>query len=82
MSQFSGDDTEITASLNSAFYMSLNCTSATPDCTGTVSQWINVSFPDFSRDNIKWNALYLVAAILMSRVITFVALTKLNYKAN
>jgi hypothetical protein len=82
MSQFSGDDTLITATPNSAFFMSLNCTSATPDCTGTVSQWINVSFPDFSRDSVKWDALYLVVAILMSRVITFLALTKLDYKAN
>lgn len=82
LSQFTGDDTPIAASPNSPFFQALGCTPETIDCTGTVEQWITISFPDFSRDHIKWNALYLVILIFSSRVIAFIALTHLDYKAN
>ena len=79
-SQFDGDTTVIEANPGSAFFMSLNCTEG-EECTGTVEQWIAVSFPDFSSDHIKWDFLYLVLVIVSSRVITFMALTKLDYQA-
>jgi len=82
MSQFDGDTTEITATVGSPFYKSLGCTETTSVCTGTVEAWLNSSFPDFSVNAIKWDALYLVLVIFASRVITFIALTTLNYKAN
>ena len=82
LSQFSGDDTLITASPNSPFFQALGCTPQTIECQGTVEAWMATSFPDFSRDNIKWNALYLVLLIFSTRVITFGALTKLDYKSN
>lgn len=81
MSQFDGDTTEITATVGTPFFESLNCTATTPVCTGTAEAWLNSSFPDFSVDHIKWDALYLVLVIFASRVITFIALTTLNYKA-
>jgi hypothetical protein len=39
------------------------------------------SLPDFSIDNIKWNIIYLIALLITSRVVTFIALTKLDYRA-
>ena len=39
------------------------------------------SFPDFSYENIKWNAMYLVLVLIITRVITFIALGHLNYRA-
>lgn len=82
MSQFSDDETVILASPNSAFFRHLECTPQTVDCRGTVSAWMAASFPDFSRSHVKWDATYLLAAIFVSRVITFIALTRLDYKAN
>lgn len=117
-SQFDGSDTPITATPGTRFYLYLNCTAATTECTGTAEEWIEVSFPDFSVDHIKvragtavekgrhfflrclcfakvphrrthhsrslfrqWDALYLVLVIFVSRVVTFIALTTLDYKA-
>ena len=82
MSQFTGDDTLITASPNSAFFQKLGCTPETLICQGTVEDWVNSSFPDFSRDNVKWNALYLVILVFTTRLITYLALTNLDYKSN
>ena len=82
LSQFDGDETLITASPNSPFFQHLGCTPETVSCQGTVEEWMATSFPDFSRDNIKWNALYLVVLIISTRVITFTALSTLDYKSN
>ena len=79
-SQFDGDTTMIAANPGSSFFMSLDCTNG-EECYGTVGQWIAASFPDFSSDNIKWDILYLVLVIFVSRVITFMALTTLDYTA-
>lgn len=86
MSQFDGDDTEIAATPGSAFYDSLvdsgDCTGAADeDCSGTASQWVNISFSDWSADAIPWNALYLIGLIIVTRLITLYALTKINYRA-
>lgn len=72
----------ITASPNSPFFISLGCTPDTLECMGTVEDWMESSFPDFSRSNVKWNALYLALLIIATRVITFVALTNLDYKSS
>ena len=82
LSQFHGDDTLITASPNSAFFQELGCTPETIECQGTVEDWIASSFPDFSRDNVKWNALYLLFLLFATRVITFLALKNLDYKSS
>ena len=79
-SQFDGDTTMIEATPGSYFFESLGCTQGEP-CSGTAGQWITSSFPDFSVDHIKWDFLYLLLVIVTSRVITFIALTKLDYKA-
>ena len=42
---------------------------------------VQSSFPDFSTDNIKWSIIYLVVLLVISRVVTFVALTHLDYRA-
>jgi hypothetical protein len=78
MSQFHDDQTMITASVGSPFYEYLNCTGEI--CTGTVADWMKVSFPDFSFDHIKWCIIYLALAIVIVRVISFVALNRFNYK--
>jgi hypothetical protein len=78
MSQFHDDQTLITASPGSPFYQSLNCIGN--DCTGTIADWMKFSFPDFSYDHIKWCILYLACAIVIFRILSFVALNRLNYK--
>ena len=42
---------------------------------------VESSFPDFSVDNIKWSIIYLIALLVTSRVVTFLALTHLDYRA-
>jgi hypothetical protein len=42
---------------------------------------VRSSFPDYSVDNIKWSVVYLVALLVMSRIVAFIALTNLNYRA-
>ena len=86
MSQFADDDSEIEASPGSPFYTSLvddgTCTQV-PDepCEGTIGQWIDVSFSDWSESNVPWNSLYLAGLIILSRLTTFYALTRINYRA-
>jgi len=58
MSQYEGDDTPIEASVGTAFYQSLNCTSANESCIGTAEEWINVKFPTWSPSNIKVSLEY------------------------
>lgn len=82
MSQFDGDETKIEASFGSPFFLSLpECRLQSP-CHGTAEQWVTVNFEDWSRDNVKWNILYLVFFIVATRVITVIALARLDYRAN
>lgn len=83
-SQFHQDDTPIEATLGSPFYDYLqdvggNCTET---CVGTAEDWIKVSFGgEFRWENIPWNILYLLALTIGARLITWIALVKLNYLA-
>lgn len=93
-SQFNGDDTPIVATPGSAFYSSLleggNCNKSNvfrpngdqeAHCIGTAEEWIRVSFGGFfSFENI-WRAdlPYLVGLCILSRLVAYVALTKLRY---
>ncbi|KAL7562290.1 hypothetical protein ACA910_014509 [Epithemia clementina (nom. ined.)] len=77
--QFSSDDTLITASPGGVFYQSLNCTS--DPCQGTVADFFQLTFPDFSRDNVYYCGIYFVCLIIGSRFVTYVALTSLNYRS-
>jgi hypothetical protein len=81
MSQYDGDDTNITASTGSDFYNSLNCDAEVVPCTGSAEKWIASSFPDWDVDNLPYDALYLILVILLTRIITFCALTKLDYRS-
>jgi hypothetical protein len=79
MSQFKGDDARILATPGSQFFAANNCTSSVP-CYGTTKEWINVSFGgDFEYEHIKWNIVYLVGLVVGARVITYIALTNLNF---
>jgi ABC-type multidrug transport system permease subunit len=81
MSQYDGDDTPITATAGSPFYMSLPCEPDVP-CVGTAEQWIAANFTDWDVDNIPWNALYFIGAILLTRGITLYALTNFDFRSN
>lgn len=50
-------------------------------CTSSVIVGMESSFPDFTTDNIKWSIIYLITLLIVSRVVTFIALTKLDYRA-
>jgi hypothetical protein len=83
MSQFSGDATPIVASSGSLFFRALGCEEQTTlPCVGTAEQWIDANFPDWSADSVPWNALYMVVALFATRIICFLALTGLDYRAN
>ena len=82
-SQFHQDDTMIEANPGSPFFEFNNCTIDQEDkCTGTAEDWIFVSFGGaFQWENVPWNVLYLVGLLISARLITWFALTKLNYLA-
>lgn len=76
--QFNNDDTPIEASIGSPFWEYLGCTEE--PCYGTAQQWIFVSFGGaFVFENVKWDVTYLVGAIILVRLIAYIALTRLNY---
>ena len=84
MSQYDGDDTPILASPGTAFAQALNCTvtSSPEDCSGTAELWVTSSFTDWSVDNVPYNLAYFAGVIIGTRIITFWALTSLDYRAN
>lgn len=86
MSQFENDNTLIVASPGSVFYNELNCTETTTSedqaCEGTVWFWVQVNFTDWSPSNIPWCALYLIAVMILTRFISFYALTRMNHMSN
>ncbi|GAX16151.1 hypothetical protein FisN_3Hh368 [Fistulifera solaris] len=82
MSQYENDNTPIEASPGSPFFISLGCTNAEEICVGTAEGWVQSSFSDWSVDSIPWNILYLVVLVVTTRVLTFVGLKKLDYRAN
>lgn len=81
MSQFNGDGTEIQASPGSPFFTYLDCQEGEV-CSGTAEQWIDSTFVDWSVDNVKWNIVYFIVLLILTRVVTYFALTHLDYRAN
>ncbi|GKY93223.1 hypothetical protein MPSEU_000290000 [Mayamaea pseudoterrestris] len=81
-SQYGSSQIPIEASLDSPFYVALGCneTDNSP-CMGTAGEWLAVTFTSFSADNIKWDVTYLVVMIVISRAVSWVALTNLNYRS-
>lgn len=52
------------------------------ECTGTAEDWVEVSFGgEFSVDHLWYDAVYLVGAIVVSKIVTYIALNKLNFLA-
>lgn len=82
MSQYENDSTPIEALPGSPFFIALGCTAAEERCVGTAEQWVQTSFADWSIDSIRWNVLYLVILVVMTRLLTFVGLKTLDYRAN
>lgn len=79
ISQFQGQQTQIEASQGTAFYSALNCTGE--PCYGSVGTWIDANFVDWSHESIKWNVVYLVGLILLTRVIGLYALFNINHRS-
>lgn len=78
--QFNNDDTQIEASVGSDFWDYLDCTEE--PCYGTAEKWIFVSFGGaFTIEHVKWDIIYLFGAIIIVRLIAYIALTRLNYLA-
>lgn len=82
MSQYENDNTPIEASPGSPFFISLGCTSTEEICMGTAEGWVKSSFSDWSIDSIPWNLLYLIILVFTTRLLTFVGLKTLDYRAN
>jgi ABC-type multidrug transport system ATPase subunit/ABC-type multidrug transport system permease subunit len=85
MTQFSGDDTPIQASVGSAFWDSLDCETqfaeGASECVGTAGQWVDATFAGvFSIDNVTVDIIYLVALLFCSRCLTWFGLSRLNYR--
>uniref|UniRef100_A0A7S2YLL6 ABC transporter domain-containing protein n=1 Tax=Entomoneis paludosa TaxID=265537 RepID=A0A7S2YLL6_9STRA len=82
LTQFHDDDRVIEASDGSPFYLSLGCSPEDETvCEGTISQWIATTFSDWDRDNVYYCGIYLAVFIVLTRLVTFWALTSLNYRA-
>lgn len=86
MSQFKDDDTQIEASFGSAYFESLvaagRCDETSTQCFGTAWEWVLVAFGEnWSTDHIPWNILYLIGLAILSRLVTYYALTNFNYLA-
>jgi ABC-type multidrug transport system permease subunit len=86
VSQYRNDNTPIIASPGSAFWEFLDCddkiAAGATECVGTAEQWVFASFGgEFVEDNIPWNILYLVGLAITTRVITAIALKRLNYRS-
>jgi hypothetical protein len=82
VSQYNGDNTPITATPGSAFYVSLGCGEDDDDCVGTAGGWVATYFAEWSASNLPWNALYLIGLLLVTRLITFYGLAHIDFRAN
>ena len=87
MSQFKGDTTPIEADFGTFFWEANDCTAKVAEdpsyvCYGEAGQWIDLAFGSFfSYEHIPWNILYCVVVIVVARLITWIALWKLNYRS-
>eukprot|EP00522_Entomoneis_paludosa_P012046 CAMPEP_0172443714 /NCGR_PEP_ID=MMETSP1065-20121228/3929_1 /TAXON_ID=265537 /ORGANISM="Amphiprora paludosa, Strain CCMP125" /LENGTH=1500 /DNA_ID=CAMNT_0013194039 /DNA_START=53 /DNA_END=4555 /DNA_ORIENTATION=+ len=82
LTQFHDDDRVIEASDGTPFYQGLGCSPEDETvCEGTIAQWMEINFPDWSRDNVYYCGIYLAVLIILTRLVTFWALGNLNYRS-
>mmetsp|Transcript_10620 Transcript_10620/g.23579 ORF Transcript_10620/g.23579 Transcript_10620/m.23579 type:complete len:1489 (+) Transcript_10620:283-4749(+) len=82
VTQFSEDDSIIEAVPGSPFFRALGCSADDTDpCEGTVGFWLEVNYSDFDRDNVYYCGIYLVCFIILTRLVSFWALTSLDYRS-
>lgn len=87
LSQYHNDNTPIEPSLGSPFALSINGTSTCPnisdyteECYGTAWQWVDVSFGGyFEWSHMIGNVVYLCVICVFVKVLSYVAMVKLNY---
>jgi ABC-type multidrug transport system permease subunit len=82
VSQFDNDKTPITASPGTPFWQFLACDDQIEaTCVGTAEQWVFASFGgNFVPEHIPGNIIYLVILLVMTRIITALALAYLNHR--
>ena len=79
--QFHEDNSPISASPGSGFFLYLGCTEGS-ECVGTADEWVTYTFAgEFSFSNVPYDILYLVVMTILTRVITVWALSNLNYRS-
>lgn len=87
MPQYENDDSPIEAYIGTPFYNSLveagecNPNDSNEVCVGTAEQWVSSSFPDWSFNDLGVDLLYLAGLMTATRVITLIALTRLDYRS-
>ena len=81
MTQYENDETQIRAQLGSPFYKYLNCANPT-NCSGSAMAWVDSFFGgEFSSAHVPYDILYLIGAIVLTRIVTIYALGNLNYRS-
>ena len=85
VTQFNGDETEITASPGTLFWDSLDCDTQIEEgatsCSGTAEMWVESTFEGaYSIDNIPYCVGYVCALLFATIVIKWWALGHLNYR--
>ena len=83
VSLFTADNRTVFAETGSDFYEDLGCTDDdVVPCAGTVSQFVYSFFGGrYTSDHILQNALILGGYLILARVLTFLALTFINFSA-
>ena len=81
VSLFTADHRTVIAETGSDFFDTLGCEIEQADeCTGTVSQFVYAFFGGrYSSENIQQDAIILGAYLILARVLTFFALTYMNF---
>jgi hypothetical protein len=84
MALFSRDHRTVVANVDSAFYTYLvdmgNCTVVDEECTGEISAYVNVFFGfEFADYNLTRNACILGFILLLTRVLTWIALKYIRF---
>ena len=87
MSVLSDNQTPVIATPGTAFYETMECpeknVNADGECTGTVSQFVEVFFGGkFNINHMWYDALVLGLYLLLARVVTYYGLMKFNYMTN
>jgi len=83
ITQFQNNTTPVTASYLSPYYFSLNCTvdmTDPADCQGTISDFVDFFFGGrFTVDNLGLDLGCLFGYLVLSKIVTELALWKFNY---